>query len=1114
MTNYMLILAVLLLCGNMARTQVAIRQKGYCVMYDVCPAGQQNPNCPYNGPAKSLPNDEAFKILSETCPALAKAGRHNTKTCCSLKQLHILKDQLQIAQQLMSRCPSCMKNFYKLWCEYTCSPDQSTFMDYMNMFGMAFSTLYISAPFANGLYDSCADVVYPGSNGKVLDLMCGTTDCNPQKFLDFIGQPGNAPFLIQSQINGTLPAENMTHMDPGAYHCDRGYVDPGTGRNMSACSCQDCQKSCPIPPAPTPPKPTRYIMGINEYYFVIGITCLGWLLLFWILNLVNVLREAKKQQRDFANRASSLGNYTSDQDTPPSTNGSTPINNLQIPHSPSTEGLCVVERKKQGRLVKLGIAFEDILQSSFCRWGEWVAYHPWTVIILSSIILIGLSLGLLQFTVVTDPVNLWSAPNSKARQDKDYFDETFSPFYRNEMVILTAKNESRAPELFEVYNGPKLNFTGMMHKDLLIEMIHLQTALMNIKAKVGNETVGLEDICFQPLYPDNLNCTVFSPTQYFQNNASKLNECWDVFGTPCSDNGVSIQDDWHTHLMNCAVNPTSMADGAQMKMPCMGLMGAPVQPKVVFGGFKEDSVWESQAAIMTFVVNNHKEKLKNAKAEAWEAEFIKYITDYRDGKIVSNSNLSIAFSTERSIQDELDRESASDVLTVLLSYILMFIYIAVALGQFKSMKRILVDAKLSVGLTGVMIVLLSVSASLGTFSYVGVPATLIIIEVVPFLVLAVGVDNIFILVQAVQQDNLASNEPVPVQIGRVLGQVGPSMLLSSLSECVAFAFGALSTMPAVNTFSIYAALAVGFNFLMQITILVAVVSLDCQRQNSNKYDIFCCCGLDKSDVHHDNGNCQGGILFQFMKRVFAPFILLREMRILIVTVFSILLACSIAVIPKIEVGLDQTLALPDDSYLMDYFNDLNTYMKTGAPVYFVIKDSYEYSKHEKQNKICGISGCQENSIIGDVFVNSMISERSAIALPASSWLDDYIAWMDPSGTCCRILDYKIETNGSKVYPRDLTFCDSMAPKNWVCHSCMPKARQGQRPTPSEFKKYLSWFLKDNPNTVCAKGGHPAYGSAVKLNVDPKPSEGKYLVGSSYFMSYHTVAAHPRNSRQL
>ena len=61
-----------------------------------------------------------------------------------------------------------------------------------------------------------------------------------------------------------------------------------------------------------------------------------------------------------------------------------------------------------------------------------------------------------------------------------------------------------------------------------------------------------------------------------------------------------------------------------------------------------------------------------------------------------------------------------------------------------------IDAKITLGLCGVLIVFLSVLASLGFFSYCQIPATLIIIEVVPFLVLAVGVDNIFILVQKYQ----------------------------------------------------------------------------------------------------------------------------------------------------------------------------------------------------------------------------------------------------------------------------------------------------------------------------------------------------------------------------
>ena len=60
-----------------------------------------------------------------------------------------------------------------------------------------------------------------------------------------------------------------------------------------------------------------------------------------------------------------------------------------------------------------------------------------------------------------------------------------------------------------------------------------------------------------------------------------------------------------------------------------------------------------------------------------------------------------------------------------------------------------------------MIVLLSVAASIGIFGFIGVSATLIIFEIIPFLVLAVGVDNIFILVQTYQRDIRKPSETLP-----------------------------------------------------------------------------------------------------------------------------------------------------------------------------------------------------------------------------------------------------------------------------------------------------------------------------------------------------------------
>lgn len=128
------------------------------------------------------------------------------------------------------------------------------------------------------------------------------------------------------------------------------------------------------------------------------------------------------------------------------------------------------------------------------------------------------------------------------------------------------------------------------------------------------------------------------------------------------------------------------------------------------------------------------------------------------------------------------------------------------------------------------IVLVSVACSVGIFGYIGVSATLIIIEVIPFLVLAVGVDNIFILVQTHQRLARKPNESFEEHIGRTLGHVGPSMTLTSLSESCCFFLGGLSDMPAVRAFALYAGMALLIDFLFQITCFVSLLALDSRRQ--------------------------------------------------------------------------------------------------------------------------------------------------------------------------------------------------------------------------------------------------------------------------------------------
>ena len=63
-------------------------------------------------------------------------------------------------------------------------------------------------------------------------------------------------------------------------------------------------------------------------------------------------------------------------------------------------------------------------------------------------------------------------------------------------------------------------------------------------------------------------------------------------------------------------------------------------------------------------------------ALAWEAAFLKLAaTEVR--VMAETAGLRVSFSTERSVQDELSRESSADAGTVLLSYLAMLVCVRV-----------------------------------------------------------------------------------------------------------------------------------------------------------------------------------------------------------------------------------------------------------------------------------------------------------------------------------------------------------------------------------------------------------------------------------------------------
>lgn len=119
-------------------------------------------------------------------------------------------------------------------------------------------------------------------------------------------------------------------------------------------------------------------------------------------------------------------------------------------------------------------------------------------------------------------------------------------------------------------------------------------------------------------------------------------------------------------------------------------------------------------------------------------------------------------------------------------------------------------------------------------------------------------------------------------------------------------------------------------------------------------------------------------------------------------------------VDKLEVGLNQEWSVPSDSYVVDYFEAQTNWLRVGPPVYFVVRDGYDYA--DRQKSICISAGCDSNSL--GVLLNdaSKHSNESYIASAvANNWVDDFIGWSSLHDACCHI-----NSSSGDFCPRNLS----------------------------------------------------------------------------------------------
>ncbi|KAJ0426564.1 patched family-domain-containing protein [Aspergillus carlsbadensis] len=1012
--------ALSLLPQSIAHGETKIHEEGRCAIRGHCGKqsffGGELP-CPDNGLAEQ-PETTVRERLVNLCGDKWKDG----PVCCKEEQIDALSSNLKLAEGIISSCPACKDNFFNIFCTFTCSPDQSLFINVTQTEpGSSGKDLVTeldnlwSEEYQSGFYDSCKNVKNGASGGKAIDFIGGGAN-NYTQFMKFLGDKKflGSPFQINYRTEPPADSQGMKALPIHTKTCND--ADPAY-----RCSCVDCPDVCPELPAIQTEKQCHVGLLPCMSFTVILIYSIFLLAIAGFSSYFSYKeRRYRKPERV---RLLQDPNPSDDEDDGDTVHAG---GHLEYPHG----------------FYKLN----NMLETVFSRIGSVCARFPAITIISSIVFVVLLSLGWLRFAVETDPVRLWVSPTSAAAKEKEFFDKHFGPFYRAEQAFLVNDNSS-------VNNGRVLDYNTLSWwfdvESRVRRMISLDRGLT------------LDDVCFKPTGDA---CVIQSVTGYFGGSVSNLDP-----------------DTWEERLSHCTNSPGDPS--------CLPDFQQPLRPEMILGGYEgAERILDARALVVTWVVNNHAQgSVEEANAMDWEDSFKRIFQVVQEE--ARERGLRVSFSTEASVEQELNKSSNTDAKIVVISYIIMFIYASLALGSvamtWKSLvcnpSNALVQSKFTLGVVGIVIVLMSVSASVGLFSAAGIKVTLIIAEVIPFLVLAVGVDNIFLIVHEFERLNVSHpDEEIDERISRAIGRIGPSIFLSAITETVAFALGVFVGMPAVRNFAVYAAGAVFINAILQVTMFISVLALNQKRVESLRADCIPCLTVRKahSGMSEDRGfDDQDGesALQKLIRKVYAPRLLNRRFKVLVVVIFLGILTAGLALIPEVALGLDQRIALPSDSYLIRYFDDLSEYFGSGPPVYFVTRN-VNVTQRGHQQQLCGrFTSCEEYSL---AFVLEQESKRpnvSYISGATASWLDDFFYWLNPQQDCC-FEDGK------------LCFEDRTPAWNITMYG-MPEGE--------EFIHYLEKWIQSPTDASCPLGGKAPYSSALVF--DPK----RVTTNASHFRTSHT-----------
>ncbi|KAL6736819.1 hypothetical protein Aduo_007125 [Ancylostoma duodenale] len=236
---------------------------------------------------------------------------------------------------------------------------------------------------------------------------------------------------------------------------------------------------------------------------------------------------------------------------------------------------------------------------------------------------------------------------------------------------------------------------------------------------------------------------------------------------------------------------------------------------------------------------------------AWQRNFTKKIYGHEANQNPEDNRVFHPLAST-SITDMLEEFSQFNYTIIIMGYVLMVIYAAFTQARIDG-RWLAIKSNVALSFVGVVLVTYSSICGLGVTTALGIHFNVATTQIVPFLSLGLGIDDMFLLLHNYDEIIHTARRD---EMGILLKETGMSVMVTSINNILAFCAGYVLPIPALRSFCSQTAVLLAFNLISLMFIFPAFIGLDLRRLRAGRRDLVYC-GPGANDSEKEEKNSDG-----------------------------------------------------------------------------------------------------------------------------------------------------------------------------------------------------------------------------------------------------------------